>query len=446
MPNTVGPNPTDPDITRSDEWYARAVGVQPPVTQVLAKGPTQFVDGVAPKYLARGEGARVWDVDGNEYLDYHMGVGPVSLGYRHPAVDEAIRRQLEDGITFSLMHPLEVEVSELVAELVPAAEMVRFGKSGAEATSAAIRVARAYTGREKVVSCGYHGWHDWYIGTLPPKAGVPQAVQDLISTFAYNDLESLEAAIDDETAAVIMEPMTFDWPDPDFLAGVKEIAHRHGALFILDEIWTGFRWALGGAQEYFDVMPDLATVSKGMGNGVPISALVGPREIMQVLDGTVFFYSTFGGETIALAGTKATLEVMAREPVHEHLERLGDALRDGYNEVATDLGLGDVTACKGHGARTIVTFGGDADPLVQKSLVQQELIRAGILWTGFHTMCYAHTEADVDYTLEAYRGALGSLGRALESDDPASHLRGGAIQPVFRAATGFNTKPKAPAR
>lgn len=446
MPNIVGPNPTDPEITRSDEWYARAVGLQPPVTQVLAKGPTQFVNGVAPKYLARGDGARVWDVDGNEYLDYHMGVGPVSLGYRHPAVDEAIRRQLESGITFSLMHPLEVEVSELVAELVPAAEMVRFGKSGAEATSAAIRLARAHTGREKVVSCGYHGWHDWYIGTLPPKAGVPQGVQDLISTFAYNDLASLEAAIDDETAAVIMEPMTFDWPDPGFLEGARDIAHRHGALFILDEIWTGFRWALGGAQEYFDIVPDLATVSKGMGNGVPISALVGSREIMTILDGTVFFYSTFGGETIALAGTKATLEVMANEPVHEHLERLGDALRDGYNEIAAELGLADVTACKGHGARTLVTFAGDVDPLVQKSLVQQELIRAGILWTGFHTMCYSHTDSDVDYTLEAYRTALGALATALESDDPSAHLRGAPIAPVFRAATGFHTKPKAPAR
>ena len=446
MPNIVGPNPTDPDITRSDEWYARAIGVQPPVTQVLAKGPTQFVRGVAPKYLVRGDGARVWDVDGNEYLDYHMGVGPVSLGYRHPAVDEAIRRQLDDGITFSLMHPLEVEVSELVAELVPGAEMVRFGKSGAEATSAAIRLARAYTGRDKVVSCGYHGWHDWYIGTLPPKAGVPTAVQELISTFAYNDLASLEAAIDDETAAVIMEPMTFDWPDPGFLEGVKEIAHRHGALFVMDEIWTGFRWALGGAQEYFGVIPDLATVSKGMGNGVPISALVGPREIMRVLDGTVFFYSTFGGEALALAGTKATLEVMRDEPVHEHLERLGGRLRDGYNALAASHGLADVTACKGHGARTLVTFAGDADPLVQKSLVQQELIRDGILWTGFHTMCWAHTDDDVDYTLGAWDRALAALAVALESSDPAIHLRGDPIEPVFRAATGFHTKPKEPAR
>ncbi|NND84346.1 MAG: aminotransferase class III-fold pyridoxal phosphate-dependent enzyme, partial [Acidimicrobiia bacterium] len=282
MPNIVGHNEHDPVIATSDALYARAVGLQPPVTQVLAKGPTQYVNGVAPKYIARGEGARMWDVDGNEFLDYNMGVGPVTLGYRYPAVDDAIRRQLDSGITFSLMHPLEVEVSELIRDTVPSAEMVRFGKSGAEATSAAIRLARAYTGKEKVVCCGYHGWHDWFIGTLPPKAGVPQGVRDLVSTFAYNDLASLEAAIDDDTAAVILEPMTFGWPDEGFLAGVKEIAHRHGAVFIMDEIWTGYRWSLGGAQERFGVLPDLTTVSKGMGNGVPISALAGKAEIMQV--------------------------------------------------------------------------------------------------------------------------------------------------------------------
>jgi glutamate-1-semialdehyde 2,1-aminomutase len=443
MPNVVGPNQHDPVITVSDEWYERAVAVQAPVTQVLAKGPTQFVGGVAPKYLVRGDGARVWDPDGNEYLDYHMAVGPVSLGYRHPAVDAAMRAQIDDGINFSLMHPLEVEVSELVVDMVPAAELVRFGKSGAEATSAAIRLARAYTGRERVLSCGYHGWHDWYAGTLIPKAGVPQAVQDLIATFAYNDLASLEAAIDDDVAAVIMEPMTFVWPEPGFLEGVRDLAHRHGAVFILDEIWTGFRWARGGAQEYFGITPDLATVSKGMGNGVPISALVGAEDLMRVLDGPVFFYSTFGGEALSLAATKATLEVMRDEPVHEHLERLGVALRDGYNAIAAELGLGDVTSCSGHGARTLVTYSDTrTDPLVQKSIVQQELLRAGILWTGFHTMCYAHTDADVDYTLEAYRGALASLARALESGDPGAHLRGAPIEPVFRPSTGFHTKPR----
>jgi glutamate-1-semialdehyde 2,1-aminomutase len=436
--------PALPDITRSDEWHARAVGLMPPTTQVLAKGPTQYVDGVAPKYAARARGARLWDVDGNEYLDYSMGVGPVSLGYAHPEVDAAIRRQLDDGITFSLMHPLEVEVSELLAEVVPCAEAVRFGKSGAEATSAAVRTARAATGRDGILSCGYHGWHDWYIGTLPRDAGVPKAVRDLVATFGYNDLASLDASIDDSTAAVILEPMTFDHPDPGFLEGVVEIAHRNGALVIFDEIWTGFRWALGGAQERYGVTPDLATVSKGMGNGVPISALVGRRDVMSVLETDAFFFSTFGGEALSLAATKATIEIMRRDDVPAHLERIGTAIQEGYDELARSHGLGEVTRCKGHPARTLVDFSAEAaDPLLQKSLVQQELVRRGILWQGFHTIAAAHTDGDVDRTLSAYDDSLGILAAALSDGSLEGRIEGTPVQPVFRRTAGFDTKPRA---
>lgn len=436
-------NPGYPDITKSEEWYARAVGLMPPPTQVLAKGPTQYVDGVAPKYLVRGAGARCWDVDGNQYLDYSMGVGPVSLGYAHPEVDEAIRRQLGDGITFSLMHPLEVEVSELLADVIPCAESVRFGKTGAEATSAAVRTARAYTGRDRVLTCGYHGWHDWYIGTLPRDAGVPQAVKDLVSTFSYNDLASLERSLDETVAAVILEPMTFEHPQPGFLEGVVELAHRHGAVVVFDEIWTGFRWALGGAQERYQVTPDLTTVSKGMGNGVPISALVGRRDIMAVLETDAFFFSTFGGETLALAATRATIEVMRRDRVPERIAEVGALLQQGYHKLTQKLGLDGVTSCDGYPARTVVSFSAEvADPLLQKSLVSQELIRQGILWQGFHTISAAHTEADVEITLAAYEAALGLLAEALEAGDLAERLLGTPIQPVFRRTGGFDTKPR----
>lgn len=435
--------PQLPDITRSDELHARAVGLMPPTTQVLAKGPTQYVDGVAPKYAARGRGATLWDVDGNEYLDYSMGVGPVSLGYCHPEVDAAIRRQLEDGITFSLMHPLEVEVSELIAETIPCAQSVRFGKSGAEATSAAVRTARAFTGRDRILSCGYHGWHDWYIGTLPRDAGVPGAVRELISTFAYNDLASLEASIDDATAAVILEPMTFEHPSPGFLEGVVEIAHRHGALVIFDEIWTGYRWAVGGAQERYGILPDLATVSKGMGNGVPISALVGRRDVMSVLESDAFFFSTFGGEALALAATRATIEIIRRDDVPAHMERVGAAVQSGVDELAHRHGLGDVVRCKGHPARSLVDFDASAgDPLLQKSLVQQELIRRGILWQGFHTISAAHTDGDVDRTLSAYDQALALLAAAVSAGDLADRIEGTPVQPVFRRTGGFDTKPR----
>jgi glutamate-1-semialdehyde aminotransferase len=184
----------DPVITKSNEIWSRSLGLIPGGTQTLAKGPGQWTEGVAPKYVARGRGARVWDVDGNEYVDLIMAVGPVSLGYCYPAVDEAIKAQLADGITFSLMHPLEVEVAELVREVVPNTESVRFSKTGCDATSAAVRLARAFTKREKVICCGYHGWHDWYISVTDRSAGIPESTKSLVYTFKYNDLQSLEDA------------------------------------------------------------------------------------------------------------------------------------------------------------------------------------------------------------------------------------------------------------
>ena len=443
MPNDVRFNENYPNIAESNRLYERATGLIPSYSQVLAKGPTQFVNGVAPKYLAKGEGAHVWDVDGNRYLDFNMGVGPISLGYCYPAVDEAIQAQLADGITFSLVHPLEVEVSELIRDLVPCAEAVRFGKSGAESTSAAVRLARAHTGREKIVACGYHGWHDWYIGITARNGGVPQGVRELIHTFSYNDIDSLRKAVDDETACVILEPMVFDYPQPGFLEAVREITHAAGALLIFDEIWTGFRIGLGGAQAEFGVTPDLATFSKSIANGMPISVVTGRAEIMARCDTDVFFYTTFGGEALSLAATKATINEMRAKQVPQQLAHLGQRLIDGYNEIATDLNIADLTGCKGYPARSIVTFhpqGGD--PLLQKSLVQQEMIKRGVLWSGFHTLCYSHTEADIDYTLKAYADVLPLLKQAIEAGDIATKLDGIPVQPVFRKTENFNIKPK----
>src|SRR5579872_2039951 len=182
MPNKITLDQSYPDITKSNELYARATGLIPAYSQTLAKGPGQYVKGVAPKYLVRGKGSHVWDVDGNEFIDYNMAIGPLSLGYCYDAVDEAIKRQLADGITFSMMHPLEVEVAELIREVVPNAEMVRYSKTGADVTSAAVRLARAFTGRKKVLCCGYHGWHDWHISVTDRNKGIPQAIQDLTYT------------------------------------------------------------------------------------------------------------------------------------------------------------------------------------------------------------------------------------------------------------------------
>ena len=434
--------PADPCIAASDALYARALPIIPGATQTLAKGPGQYVKGIAPKYLRRGQGARVWDVDGNEYLDLTMAVGPLVLGYGHPAVDEAIRVQLEDGIVFSQMHPLEVEVAERLCALLPGAEMVRFGKTGAEVTSAAVRLARAYTARRKVLCCGCHGWHDWYIGVTDRGLGVPHEVRDLTFTFGYNDLSSLLEAIDDDTACVILEPMTFEEPRDGFLAEVRRICDEWGAVLIFDEMWTGFRLALGGAQERFGVRADLACFSKAVANGMPLSVLTGGREVMRLLDREVFFYSTFGGEALSLAAARATLDVLVEEDVPARLDERGRGLRDRLNALARELGL-PWLRCIGPGCRTLVTFGAEAgDPLIVKSLLQQELVRRGVLWTGFHNLALAHGEAEIDRLLAAYRGALPVVAEAVTRGAPRAALRGEPVEPVFRRTGNFHLKPR----
>jgi glutamate-1-semialdehyde aminotransferase len=431
-----------PVTLRSEELYARAAGLIPAATQTLAKGPGQFVRGVAPKYLARGKGARVFDVDGNEYLDYSMAVGPLSLGYCHPAVDDAIRAQLEDGITFSLMHPLEVEVAELVREVVPNAESVRYGKTGADATSAAVRLARAFTRREKVLCCGYHGWHDWFIATTDRSAGIPAAVFERSFTIPYGDADAARDAIDGETACVILEPVTFQAAPPGYLEALRAACDRAGALLVFDEMWTGFRLALGGAQQRFGVRADLACFSKAVANGMPLSLLTGRGDVMALLERQVFFFTTFGGEALSLAAARATIREIRDRDVPGHIARLGQRLKDGYNQIAAELGLAGKTSCVGYDCRTLVSFDASAgQPLELKSLVQQELLRRGILWQGFHNLSLAHGEEDVARTLAAYREVLGVLARAIENGDVRERLLGEPVEPVFRRTTHFDTRP-----
>jgi glutamate-1-semialdehyde 2,1-aminomutase len=441
------PSPS-PSIAESDALYARAVGLIPGATQTLAKGVGQHVRGVAPKFARSGRGARLTDVDGNEFLDMTMGVGPLVLGYADPAVDAAIRAQLDDGITFSLPHVLEVEVAEAIQRVVPGAERVRFGKNGCDVTTAAVRLARAFTGRDKVLCCGYHGWHDWYITVTDRNRGVPEVTGALTHTFGYNDLASVEDALDDDTACVILEPMTFEAPKDDFLAELKRLCAARGALLVFDEMWTGFRLALGGAQERFGVTADLACFSKAVANGMPLSVLTGRADVMRLLERDVFFFSTFGGEALSLAAAKATLRELAARRVPERLEARGARLRDAYNQLAERLGA-PFSRCVGPGCRTLVTFApqglaAGADPLLMKSFVQQELIGHGVLWGGFHNLSDAHTDEDVDALLAAYGEVLPRLVRALEAGTLAQSLRGAPLEPVFRRTTSFNVKPKAP--
>ena len=442
MPNKVTFNNDYPVITKSDEIYKRALDLIPATTQTLAKGPQQNVKGIAPKYLLKGKGSHVWDVDGNEYIDYYMGIGPLSLGYAYPKVDNAIKKQLEDGITFSLMHPLEVEVAELIHEIVPNAESIRYSKTGADATSAAIRVARAFTGREKILCCGYHGWHDWYISVTDKSSGIPSAVNDLTFTINYNDIQSVKDSIDSDIAAIILEPYVFEAPKDNFLKELRELCDKNGIILIFDEMWSGFRIALGGAQEYFGVKADLATFSKAIANGMPLSVLAGRKDIMKILDEKVFFYTTYGGEALSLAAAKATMKELRDKDVPAYLASQGKKLKDGYNNIANELGI-DYTKCIGYECRSIITFDAKAgNPLEVKAYFQQEMIKRGILWGGFHNMCYSHSDTDIEYTLKTYREVLPILKKAVDEDNVQGYLKGEPVAPVFRKVSNFHTKPK----
>jgi glutamate-1-semialdehyde 2,1-aminomutase len=443
MANKIKFNKNYPDITESNKLYERALKVQKPISQTLAKAPGQFSKGVAPKYLLKGKGSHVWDVDGNEYIDFNAAIGPLSLGYAYEKVDKAIEKQLKNGISFSLMHPLEVELCELISEIIPNAEAVKISKTGADVCSAAIRVARAFTGRDKVFCCGYHGWHDWYIGITSRNAGIPESTQNMTYTFEYNDIESLKAALDPSVAAVILEPFIFESPKEGFLQDLAEVCKMNGTLLIFDEMWTGFRIALGGAQEYFNVKPDLAVYSKACANGMPIALLTGRADVMELFNKDVFSYTTFGGETLSLAAAIATIEELRDKKVPQYLDEKGGILKDGYNALAIELGMDKYTRCVGYNCRSMVTFTPDAgNALEVKTLMQQEMIKRGILWAGFHNMMYSHSKEDIEYTLEAYREVLPIVKKAIEEGNVKSQLKGEVLEAVFRKVSDYNIKPK----
>lgn len=425
-------------FTASEHFLARAERVIPLGSQTFSKSRTQFPHGVSPYFITRAQGSRCWDLDGNEYVDFINSLASITLGYGDADVNRAVADQLASGVIFSLPHPLETEVAELICEIVPCAEMVRFGKNGSDATSGAIRLARAATGRDRVAVCGYHGWQDWYIGSTARHRGVPKATRDLTHTFAYNDLPSLQALLEqhkDAFAAVIIEPMNVAEPAPGFLAGVKELTHRHGAVLVFDETITGFRFANGGAQALFGVTPDLATFGKGLANGYPVSAVAGRRDLMKLME-EIFFSFTFGGEALSLAAAKATLQKLQREPVVDTIAARGRQVIAGVGERIAARGLQDLLSVSGHPSWSFLNIrdGRGATAFELKTLWMQEMMQAGILSVGTHNISYAHTEGDVAQLLAAYDRSLAAIAQATREGGGGvrAALRCEPLVPLFK--------------
>ena len=324
------------EFGRSGELLERALKTIPFGAQTFSKSHIQFPAGHSPLYCSHADGARIFDVDGNDYVDLISAVLPVVLGYRDPDVDEAIRRQLDQGISFSLATEIEAELSELLCSLIPCAEMVKFGKSGTDVTTAAIRLARAYTGRDHVLVGGYHGWSDWSMACTDRNLGIPLEVKNLSYRIAYGDRAQVERhnVLSKNVAAVIVEPND----NADYLKWLREYCTIHGIVLIFDEVITGFRYAMGGAQELFGVTPDLACFGKAMANGMPISAIVGKRDIMKLMSppNNIFYSGTMFGETLSIAAAIACIKKMQREGVISHLWAQGDRLRHEITETIPD--------------------------------------------------------------------------------------------------------------
>lgn len=421
---------------QSEALLERALKSIPLGSQTFSKSKVQYPFGVSPYFIERAAGSRVWDVDGNEYIDFINSLCSITLGYSDPDVDAAVKAQLEDGVIFSLPHRLEMEVAEAIIDMVPCAEKVRFGKNGSDATSGAVRVARAFTGRDRVAVCGYHGWQDWYIGSTARNRGVPHATSELTHTFIYNDLESLLKlfkAHPGEFAAVILEPMNVAYPAANFLQDVQDLARQHGAVLIFDETITGFRFANGGAQELFGVTPDLATFGKGLANGYPLSAVAGRADLMSLME-EIFFSFTFGGETLSLAAAKATLAKLKREPVIQTIRTQGQKVMEGTAALIAKHDAGNFLSICGAPSWSFLTIK-EAAPysLWQiKTLFMQELFARGILAYGTHNMSYAHTDEDIAALLKAYDEVFELLASAVTERTVEQKLRCAPLEPLFK--------------
>ncbi|KZL94092.1 aminotransferase class III-fold pyridoxal phosphate-dependent enzyme [Clostridium magnum] len=422
-------------LYKSNQYWEKACNTILSGTQLYSKGPETHIKGVSPIYIEKGKDAHVWDPDGNEYIDYDMGLGPILLGYSYEPVDNAVIEQMKKGMGFSLVSPIEVEYAELCIENIPCAEKVRFLKTGSSATEGAIRIARAYTGKKHIIRGEYHGWHEWTVaGESVRQGGILPELKQYVHKFEYNDFATLEKLFEqykDEIAAVIIEPVILEEPENNFLQNALDICHKNGAILIFDEVVTGFRFSIGGAQKYFGITPDLATFGKGAANGMPLSIIAGKREIMDDVDKKIFISTTFGGETLSLAAGIEVMNELKNKDVTERIWSLGKKIKEESNAMAERIGVN--IRLEGYHCRMAFDYkdnNGKRDWLYN-SIFMQECVKRGVLlgWSIFP--CYTHTDKDIDFTLNVFEDAMRVYKKAIESGNPASYMEGEPLKIVL---------------
>jgi glutamate-1-semialdehyde 2,1-aminomutase len=408
-----------------------------------AKGDDQYPEDMAP-VIERGSGCRVWDLDGNEYVEYNNGLRSTTLGHGFEPVVQAARNWLGDGVNFVRPHRLEHEAAERLVDLIPSAEMVKFGLNGSDATTAAVRLSRAYTNRDMVAVCRqqpFFATHDWFIVTTPMSAGIPADADRLTVQFDYNDLSSLAELFDahpGRIAAVVLEAETGEPPAPGFFDGLRQLCDQHGALLVLDEIITGFRWHERGAQFLYQIQPDLCAFGKGMANGYPLSALAGRREVMRLggfaddADRVFLLSQTYAAQPWALAAMLAVIDIYQREQIAERLHLIGAELRRGVEEVVAEAGLSPYFQLCGRDCNLVYVARDDQGQPSQafRTLVLQEFLSHGILAPSF-VVCAAHDPAAIQQTIDAVAELMPVYRHALE-DGVGTVLRGRPVRPTIR--------------
>lgn len=425
------------NFKKSQELLERELKVSPLAAQTFSKSYRYFCKGMAPSYMDRGEGCYIYDVDGNRFIDYMCALGPITLGYNNPKVNEAVINQVKRFSSASLQSELEVQLAEKLCKIIPCAEMVRFVKNGSDATTAAIRLARAYTGRDIVLMCGYHGMHDWSIGASENNKGVPKAIRELTKNFKYNDIEDLKSKLEEnkeKVAAVILEPIQSNGPKDGYLQAIKNLTHEYGAIFVFDEVVSGFRYALGGASELYGVTPDLAAFGKGMANGYAISAVAGKKELLQQIEQGVFVSTTFGGDSVPMAAAWATISILEQPGFYEHITKIGTMMQEGLTRLIEKYSLQEVLSVSGLPAHSGLSFEGHGSLsyLDVQSVYSQTMVDNGILVFAIYNLCGSHTEKEVSAYLDATDKAFALIRKAIDADSLDGILRGGKVDPVFK--------------
>lgn len=419
----------------SEKLLRLAEAVIPLGSQTFSKSRTQYPLGVSPFFASKGSGSYLWDVDGNKYVDLVASLAAVTLGYGDPEINKAVKRQLKKGVSLSLSSKLETVVAEKIIDLVPSAEMVRFAKNGSDATSAAVRIARYFTRRDHIISIGYHGWHDWYIGSTTRSMGVPSAVQALTLSARYNDLSHVENLFEEvkgDVAAVILEPMNSVDPAPGYLESLKSFCSSNNILLIFDEVITGFRFAKGGAQELFGVTPDLSCFGKGIANGFPISVIAGKREIMEGFK-EVFFSGTFGGELLSLTAANVVLDKVKDGRVIAELYRVGQAIQQGLTSEISHKKY-EFVNLSGNPTWTFLNWTLSSDALQNqvKTYFLQEMFKRGILVLSTNNVTTTLSQKDISKILTAYAEVFEAISQALERDSLDALLECQPIVPLFK--------------